>query len=57
MIRKLTEHDITAIVSANVKGYVIEKVRIKFGSFTDSDPLRNTAWQKYVRVRHLAISL
>ncbi|MCL2392974.1 MAG: hypothetical protein FWC66_10300, partial [Oscillospiraceae bacterium] len=37
MIRKLTEHDITAIVGTTFKGYVIEKARIKFGSFTDSD--------------------
>ena len=37
MIRKLTEHDITSIVGTTVKGYAIEKARIKLSSFTDSD--------------------
>jgi len=37
MIRKLTEHDISAIIGTNVDGYTIENARIKGGRFTDSD--------------------
>ena len=36
-MRKLTEHDLTNIKGSTVKGYKVERVRIKSGDFTDSD--------------------
>ena len=37
MIRKLTDLDLTNLAGTTVKGYHVEGVRIKRGSFTDSD--------------------
>lgn len=36
-MRRLTQHDIAAIVGSVIKGYRVEAARIKDGPFTDSD--------------------
>jgi hypothetical protein len=36
-MRKLTEQDITAIIGTSANGYIIERAKIKFGKFSDSD--------------------
>ena len=36
-MRKLTDHDLTNLAGATLEGYHVEGIRIKRGSFTDSD--------------------
>lgn len=36
-MRKLTDHDLTSIAGTTIQGYHVEGVRIKRGSFCDSD--------------------
>ena len=36
-MRKLTDHDLTNLAGAALQGYHVEGVRIKRGTFTDSD--------------------
>jgi hypothetical protein len=36
-MRKLTDHDLTNLAGATLQGYHVEGIRIKRGSFTDSD--------------------
>ena len=37
MMRKLTEKDLTALIDTVHNGYTIERMRVKGGTFSDSD--------------------